>query len=273
MGRGIKIFLTGLVICLGIFPFFVLPVSAKTSFPQAFSDYQYMYTSYRKAHREYSLERDRYLKEKTLEHKQAALEATRKMLDLRAKTLDTYFITLAIFFLDTNPDQETQDKILGTTDNERVFLKGHQEKLEKTATLEDILVVSEELENRLPDSKEAAYRVLATTLLKKQFALYGKTEGALSQAEETISKMESEGEDTGLLRVWGKQIREKLSEAGKRQEKAATKITEFSQKKQATEGEFDIFKETVKKSNEDTKQAILFLFELLSRMKNTGGGT
>lgn len=272
MKKKVKIFLTGLAVCLGVFLFFASPASAKTSFSQAFSDYQYIYTRYREAHREYSLERGRYLKEKTLEHKQAAFEATRKMLDLRAKTLDTYFITLAILFLDTNPGQETQDKILGITDNERVFLKGHQEKLGKIATLEDVLVVSGELENRLPDSKEAAYRVLATTLLRKQLALYKKTEDALLQAEETISKMESEGEDTGLLRVWGKQIREKLSEATKEQEKTAVKIAGFSQKKHAIEEEFNIFKETLKKSNEDTKQAMSFLFELLHRMKSAGNG-
>lgn len=253
-----------------IFLVFAASAFAKTGFSQSFSDYQYQFGLYRDAHKNYSLGRNAYLKNKTLSNKQAAFEATREMLALRAKTLDTYFIAININFLDTNPDQETQEKTLAVGDGQRMFFRDHQEKLQKTTTLEEALAVSKELDDRWPATRLAAYQILTITILGKQENLYKDTQKAFSQTEEIIDKMEKGGENTAKLKVWARQIQDKLGSARDKEQIARKQSSKFSENPGSPQDLFASFKESMAQANKETVEAISFLHELLREIKSTG---
>lgn len=245
------------------------PVSfAQTSYARALSDYQFAFGQYRDAHEQYSLAKNRYLAAKTLASRQAAFEATKKMLLLRSKTLDAYFIALSVRFLDRKPQQALQNEILARLDTERNFLAQHQAEVEAQTTLQSLLEVSQEFEERQKTFEQTAYRVLATILLQEQKLRLQETEVALTAAENMIARMEVEEEDVSLLHTWVSQIRDELTKARNDQTQTQSIIDKFVAGAES-QNLFAQARTTLDSSNKSLSQAVSFLRELTNLIKRT----
>ncbi len=238
-------------------------------FDQAYQDYQYTYQQYQQAHQEYLTSRDQYLTYQTLTAKTAALTKTREMLEKRDQALETYLTSLRLKLAETTSVIGYQTNLLYLQlDKEIFFLQGHRGSLPSAGTLEDLLSLSAQLEEKYPQTETLAFRSLADILLNKEASLEKEIKALMTDLKTKIQTIKAENEAESLLwERWLLATENKMNRAAEKQKEAGALAQNFDPKKDVSQ-QFNQAQMLIKESHQYFKEAVFSLEEIIREIKN-----
>ncbi|MFZ5366344.1 MAG: hypothetical protein ACOZBZ_03535 [Patescibacteria group bacterium] len=238
-------------------------------FNRAFQDYTYNYNLYRSAHLEYISAKSEYLTYKTLTAQTKALEKTKNMLLNRAETLKTYLTALRMKLKETTGILNYQQNIYYLKlDNEVSWLATHKNSLPSAGTLEDLVKISQEAENRYPSIEILAYQTLGQVLLGKENSLREKINEQISKTQDKINQIKETGEDTTILERWLIQAKEKIKRSEEKEKEGQDLLSGLKPTDTSKQESWNKAQKAFEEENQYLKEAVSFLKEIIREIKS-----
>lgn len=238
------------------------------NFNRAYDDYLHAFNLYRGAHLEYVSAKSEYLTYKTLESQTKALGKTRNMLSTRNMVLTTYLTALRMKLAQmtkiVNYEQNMKYILL---DNQVSFLKTNEQKLPSPATLEDLLKVSSEVEEKYPEIEVLAYQTLGTIASDQEEGLRSRLVEEVKKVEEKINEARNQGEDTATVERWLIEVKEKISLSEQKQSQARNILSGLRAEERDKRSVWLSAQRKFEEGNQYLKEAVSYLKEIIKRIK------
>lgn len=240
---------------------------------QELEDYFFQLDQYRQDYQEFSLARDKFLKYKILSVRQAAIEATRKLLKQRNQTVRTYFLSLR-YTLNTGLQEveASASEDLNSQLNEKVSWFEEKNKeidgLENSG-LEELFVVSDEIEAEHPDFEQLSYQVLGEVILSRVSGLEKESEEMTSLLKNEIKEKRT-ATNSGQLDLWIREVEVKNYLATKEIEAGRINLWNITSSKGINQMEknFVNLKTDANDAKLYLKQAVAFQKEILMELNH-----
>ncbi|TSC53536.1 MAG: Uncharacterized protein LiPW16_363 [Microgenomates group bacterium LiPW_16] len=235
-----------------------LPIFA--DFEQAYQDYLYQYDNYRTSFTNFLTAKNRYLTYKTLVSETQALSATKIFLEARDQVSTTYLQML----LERNP-QESFRKLL---EEEISFFSDHKAKIPAVGSLEDVIHLSEIVEEHFARTEVLTRQVVANFLLTKVKTLEERLASLEAGFEEKVNLVKGQGKDVTTLERWLLSTRNKRLLARDKLEEASYLTNKLTPKKstQVSE-EFGKIQVLIFEANQYLKEGAAYLREIKEELK------
>jgi len=240
-------------------------------FSRAYQDYLYTYSTYREAHDNYIVAREQYLNYKTLTAKTIAMEQTLDMLQKRDETIRTYLTALRMKMAETTGIADyKQNTIYLKLDSEVGWYIEHRDKLSSAATLEDLLVNSEEAEDRFGKSQLLAYQALGVILEGKENDLINQMDEQIEALKEKTSEIREKGDkDTTTAERWLLEAENKLTRGQEKIDQAINLLDEMKPQDRNKAKIYTRSQELFQESHLYLKESNSFLKELIREIKTS----
>jgi len=237
-------------------------------FKKAFSDYLHNFNLYRDAHLGYVSAKSEYLAYETLASQTKALEKTRSMLEKRDNVLICYLTALRTKLAETtritNYEQNMKYIFL---DNQISFLKVNKENLSSPGSLEDLLKVSAEVEEKYKEIELLSFQTLGIISSSQVEKLHKETERQTQKIEEKINQMRNEGEKTATLERWLLEVKEKNALSAQKYQEAKNILTAMSTKDQNKKQKWLVSLGKFEEAVQYLKESTSYLKEIVREIK------
>lgn len=238
-------------------------------FQKAYEDYRFQRNQYRTAHQEYLTAKNQYLTYQTLTSKTAALNKTQTLLEKRDQALETYLTALKLKLGEETSVIGYQANMLYLElDKEILFLQNHRSSLTSASTLEDLLGLSSQFEEKYPALEILIYRAIGEILLNKERKLGQQADELITDLGNKIQEIKSENEEESLLwERWLLEAENKTVRANEKQKASQLTLQNFDQKK-GLEEQFSQAQILIKESHQYLKEAVFYLAEIIREIKS-----
>ena len=252
------------------------PVTQFTA-SQAVADYVYNYNQYRQADNAYIVAKNEYLTYGTLTAKQKALDATKSMITWRNDVIRTYLIALRQTLLET-PGLTPADteSVVGTINTQISWVEGQKAVILSAGTLDDLVKLSQTLENKYPELENTYYTALTTILsgrenIENQYITY-----LTNSINNTITQAGAAGAQTDVLSRWLLEAQTRLDRAGEKHTEALNTLDKITSQNavfntSATKASlFNQLQSSLQQENIYLKEAVSYLSETIQEAANAG---
>ena len=182
--------------------YLVIPREVKGDFESDYQGFLQTYESYRSANSKYITTRNQYLTFKTLTSKNDALNAGKDFVKVRSDVLLSYISLLR--------GRNTDSNYALLLDAEQNFIRDNQQKIPGIASLDDLVDVSHEIEQRHVPFQVTTRKIVDTVLINKVGTLELNYLQLETQAKQLIQTLKTQGKDVAVLERWLLDARNKI---------------------------------------------------------------
>lgn len=243
--------------------------NAQTSdYQKAYQDYLASYNLYRDSHLSYQTAKNEYLAYRTLNAETKAFEATREMLQKRDEVLQAYFRALRSRLEETTGITNYRENLSYVKlDSEIGWLSTHKDSIRGASSIEDLINISSQLEEKYPSLEVLTYQTLGTIISARENSLKERVSTQTEKIAGKINQMKSEGENVEKLQRWLSEAKKKISLSSEKQTEAELKIKEIEVNDSDKLSPFNEAQTSYKQSNQYLKEAIAYLAEIVEEIK------
>jgi hypothetical protein len=253
------------------------PAQASFSASRALTDYLYTYDQYRSAHDDYQSARNEYLTYQTLVAQQKALDATKNMAKWRSELIRTYLVALRQRVTEsTDIAMSDKQSLIDNLNTQANWANDQKSVVDSAGTLNDLVKLTQVLENRYDQINNAYYQGLTALLAGKEDSLRGKVQGQLDQLRTTVLALQTKGIKTEVYERWLLEAQGKIDRASDKQKEALGILSQMTGQSPGTyqgnnkpQGYLDI-QNSFQQENIYLKEAVGFLQETLREAARSG---
>ncbi|MCJ7827666.1 hypothetical protein MUP65_00775 [Patescibacteria group bacterium] len=199
---------TALLFLLVVFLTLPVVLSSRAQEPNpelaiALANYEHTYERYRLAHNDYELAKSQYRAYNNLTSQTTALTKTAIMLEARDQVMIIF-----LHLIGTKLSTETKftfgkvSVILQKLTNEADWYLEHQSKISSAATIEDLLAISQEAEERFDYSSQIVYEALFEGFIAEETEIMTLVQLELTQLNGLIQEIRQTDQDTSSIERW-----------------------------------------------------------------------
>ena len=258
-----------------IFTFLILYFSGlafaqEFNFDRAYSDYLYNYNLYRESHNSYITARETFLKYQTLTSKNEALGKTREMLNNQDEVVKTYLTALKLKLTGISGLSNDEQNILSLNlDNEIAWFGQHQEELNKTGSLEDLVKVAGNSQAQYEKTEVLIYQTLGAILAGKETALREEISQKIKSLKEKIGEIRLKGDkNTSLAEGWLLEAENRLIKSQEKQFAAQQTLGKIKESSLNKIRNYNEAQSSLEESHQFLKEANSYLKEIIRELKH-----
>jgi len=243
--------------------------NAQTSdYQKAYQDYISSLNLYRDSHFKYQTAKNEYLAYRTLNAETKAFEATREMLQKRDEGLQSYLRALRLRLEETTAITNYKENLSYLKlDSEIGWLSIHKDSIRGASSIEDLINISSQLEEKYPSLELLAYQTLGIIISARENSLRERVSTQTEKIAEKINQMKSEGENVEKLQRWMAEAKKKISTSSEKQTEAELKIKEIEVNDSSKLSSFNEAQMSYEQSNQYLKEAVSYLIEIVEEVK------
>lgn len=240
-------------------------------FLRAYQDYTYNYGVYRRTHNDYVLAKGQYLSYKTLKSKTNAYDKTLAMLQARDEVIKTYLTALRLKLVETEgvPSLE-RDALFGRIDTEVAWYEDHRGRLASAGSLEDLVINSEEVEDRYALSEILYYQTLISILAGKENDFRERLMAVISDVKDKVAEIrQNQDKNTRKIERWILEAELRLTRSQEKTFEAQGVISDLKERDRDKYKIYNESQEFITESHQYLKEANSFLKEIIDEAKTS----
>jgi len=256
------------------FFFFILlanQVNAQNfNFQKAYDDYLHNYNQYRQANTEFISAKQAYLNYQTLNSKENALNKTSNLIRREDEVVKTYLTALRLKLGQISSISDYELNIIYLKiDNEVAWYQNHQNNLNSTGSLEDLVKSSQTMKQRYQETEVLAYQTLGSILAGKQAYYRIQIKQQIDSLKEKIGIIRQTGDketqtaERWLLEAENRLTRSQEKEFEAQQILAKMKVSDINKIRDYNQAQYKI-----EESHQYLKEANHYLKEIIQEVKN-----
>lgn len=275
------LFVIPLLICVFLIPsrevYSQEPNALEKDYEIAFDEYQIKLDDYKSSHEDYVLAKSQYVRFETLTSQNNAKTATREMLEARDQVVISYLVALKKKLIATESSEtEKKERLISQLDEEVNWFTGHKELLASAGSLEDLVVDSNEAQDRYLLFGPIAYEVLSFVPYSHVVRLDERLKGNFSDTKTLVGQIRDESrpdykfsiEKLERIDKWTYDTESKIQRGGEKLSVAKTTLESIASK--LVVGDVRSYERVLREleqSIQDMKDASLYTREIIKEVK------